>query len=204
MRLKLVNILYIFCLISLVNLKVVNASNTQKASDTQNALKGSFSQSKTIKPLKRPFQSSGQFIYLPNKGLLWQTLLPVISTKLFAHNGLYSIDDEGNKTKEASLDNAFFLSLFSGDEQALKTYFEVIGNDSESDVHCLALRPNSDALKKLFLQIDLCRKEDVNHLINIPSKITLHEHKGNATVINLEVNSTLVNEKELALFKVVP
>lgn len=209
----------LLCLSSLNNTMAFNVN-----SDATVAVKGSFTQSKTIKPLRRPFQSSGEFVYVPNEGLLWQTLVPVQSTKLFAHSGLFNIDDSGKKSKEASLDNAFFLSLFSGDEKALQAYFNVVDiNDStnhkivESDTDtnpsklndktnasCVVLQPKSSTLQSLFVEIKLCKKQQNNETVKLPSSITLQEHKGNSTVITLNVNAQGLSQKELALFELTP
>ena len=79
----------------------------EKADDLQ-PVKGFFSQSKNIKPLKRPFKSQGSFVYWPNKGLLWHTQKPIDSIKLCANDGVYKVNGQGVLVKEAQLDNEFF------------------------------------------------------------------------------------------------
>lgn len=168
-------------------------------------LTGSFSQSKNIKPLKRPFTSLGSFVYFPTKGLLWHTIEPVNSLKLFAHGGVFSIDKQGNKQKEANLDNDFFLALFSADEEKLATFFTTkqLSDNARMPEQCLALTPKSDTLSSLFKQITLCSQQvnlDTSLVSKIPTKIELIEANGNNTTIHLQLSSDKVSPKELAYF----
>ena len=98
----------LFCLSLAIGAVEVKPS-VQQETDLQ-PLKGTFSQSKNIKPLKRPFKSEGGFVYLPKKGVLWHTQKPVDSLKLFANDGVYKIDDQGVLQKEAQIHNDFFLA----------------------------------------------------------------------------------------------
>ena len=173
--------------------------------------KGTFSQSKNIKPLKRPFRSTGNFVYWPNKGLLWHTQKPVNSLKLFANGGVYKIDSQGQLQKEAQLDNDFFLALFAGDKQKLAKFFtsKALQGETDEQASCLALTPLSDTMQSLFKQINLCMKEiNVNSAqlkmikasVLMPSKIVLIEAKGNNTEIQLRLSSEQISLKELAYF----
>lgn len=168
---------------------------------SQVAVKGTFTQRKNIKPLKRPFTSSGNFIYYPNKGLLWHTQEPLEAMKLFAQNGVYSINQQGEKHKEATLDNEFFLALFSADEQKLATFFTTKTQISNDDKHaqCLALTPKSELLTSLFTQINLCTKHS-EKTEQIPSEIELIEENGNNTHIVLQLLDTQISAVELAYF----
>lgn len=165
-------------------------------------VKGSFFQHKNIKPLKRPFKSEGSFIYLPNKGLLWQTKKPISSLKLFANNGVYKIDAQGVKHKEAQLDNDFFLALFAADEEKLAKFFTAKKLDvkSEANLTCLALTPISSTMQSLFAAIHLCTSE-LKDGTKLPKKIVLMEPKGNHTEINFELSTEQVNTAELAYFE---
>jgi len=174
-------------------------------------MKGSFSQSKNIKPLKRPFKSEGSFVYLPNKGLLWHTQKPVNSLKLFAHDGVYKVDEQGDLQKEAQFDNDFFLALFAVDEQKLAKFFtsKVLQDETNDQVLCLALTPISATMRNLFKQINLCMNEAkassenttlIKSVSAIPSKIVLIEVKGNKTEIQLQLSSEKLSPEELAYF----
>ncbi|PCH94978.1 MAG: hypothetical protein COB83_10070 [Gammaproteobacteria bacterium] len=174
-------------------------------------IKGTFLQSKNIKPLKRPFRSEGSFVYWPNKGLLWQTKKPVNSLKLFANGGVFKIDEQGELHKEAKLDNDFFLALFSGDKQQLAKFFTRKTLQDETDEHssCLALTPKSDTMRSLFKQINLCMKEMkfisaqtqvTKTSVVMPSKIVLIEAEGNNTEIQLQLSSEQISSQELAYF----
>lgn len=165
-------------------------------------VKGTFAQNKNIKPLKRPFKSTGYFVYVPNKGLLWHTQKPVNSLKLFANDGVYNIDEQGKLKKEAQLDNDFFLALFSANEQKLANFFtaEKLQDETSANAQCLALTPLSDTMLSLFAQINLCTTR-VNTDTKIPTKIELIEAKGNKTEIQLQLSSALISSEELAYFE---
>ncbi|MCW8832658.1 MAG: outer membrane lipoprotein carrier protein LolA, partial [Colwellia sp.] len=165
-------------------------------------LKGTFSQIKNIKPLKRPFKSAGRFVYLPNKGLLWHTQKPVDSVKLFANNGVYQLNKQGLMQKEAQLDNDFFLALFAADEQKLSAFFntEVLDDKTSVQTSCLALTPITNTMQSLFEKIILCVNE-INSGTKIPTKIELIEAKGNNTEILLQLSSDKVSPEEFAYFE---
>ena len=189
----------------------------EKADDLQ-PVKGFFTQSKNIKPLKRPFKSEGSFVYLPNKGLLWHTQKPIDSIKLFANDGVYKVNGQGVLVKEAQLDNEFFLALFSADQEKLTRFFiiESLPNNA-ADGHslCLALTPLSETMQSLFKTINLCMSEtseggSISTAVpknkpkavpkRMPSKIELIEANGNNTEINLQLSSESISAKELAYF----
>lgn len=178
------------------------AELTQELAPELKPVKGSFFQNKNIKPLKRPFKSEGSFIYLPNKGLLWQTKKPMISVKLFANNGVYKIDAQGAKHKEAQLDNDFFLALFAADEKKLAKFFTAkkLEKNPDNDLSCLALTPISSTMQSLFEAIHLCTTE-LSDGSKFPKKIALIEPKGNHTEINFELSTEQVSAAELAYFE---
>jgi len=165
-------------------------------------LKGNFFQSKSIKLLKRPFKSEGNFIYLPRKGLLWHTKKPVNSLKLFANNGVYKIDKQGLLHKEAQLDNDFFLALFAADEEKLAKFFtaQKLEHKSSAGSFCLALTPISNTMQSLFEKIHLCTAE-LTDGTKLPTKIELIEPKGNRTEINFTLSSEKISSEELAYFE---
>jgi len=166
------------------------------------AINGDFLQSKNIKALKRPFNSTGSFVYLPQNGLLWQTLTPIASVKLFAKNGVFKLDKQGKMQKEAHLDNDFFLALFSADQAQLLKYFSIVKADNvaQKNQTCLTLTPRSDTLHSLFNSINLCSANEATEQNKIPEKITLVEPNGNTTEINLTQSVTKVSELELSYF----
>lgn len=198
----------LFASVAEIQAASVKAELTKKTGEMP--IKGTFSQRKNIKPLKRPFISTGAFVYLPQKGLLWQTKSPVNSTKLFANEGVFSLDEKGVLNKESQLDNDFFLALFSADEEKLAPYFTTVTITTDTKKHglCLALTPKSAALLSLFQQINLCRNTvgltdgitKGNNDTKLPSTITLIEAKGNTTEIRLQLSSEPVSSKELAYF----
>lgn len=172
-------------------------------------MKGTFTQSKNIKPLKRPFNSSGIFVYLPNKGLLWHTQKPVDSIKLFANDGVYNVDKNGVLQKEANVDNDFFLALFAADEERLSKYFKTQAASSHKNQDtCLGLTPISSTLKSLFVRIHLCVSEvglesdtGAGSGTKIPTQIELIEENTNNTTIQLQLSSGVISAEELAYFE---
>lgn len=211
---KLIYVLFpgLCFLAAMVNVNAVELSPKKVDGLSFQAVKGTFSQRKNIKPLKRPFKSEGRFIYLPNKGLLWHTQKPVDSIKLFANDGVYKVDEAGKLQKEAQLDNDFFLALFAGDEEKLTKFFitekvlhpeqnEQESTNLESSIHnCTLLTPVSNSLKTLFEKINLCMTS-LESEGEMPSAIELIEPNGNNTIILLNLSPEKVSAKELTYFE---
>jgi hypothetical protein len=178
-----------------------DTENSHEVTPSSQALKGSFSQTKSIKPLKRPFKSHGKFVYIPTQGLLWHTQTPVDSLKLFAKEGVYTIDEMGVLNKEAQLDNDFFLALFSGNQQKLTRFFYTnkIAQATENSHECIELTPKNNTLKSLFKKINVCSTE-VDLDTKLPTTIHLIDPKDNITQIKLELSSDIITTEELAYF----
>lgn len=150
------------------------------------AIEGTFVQTKQFKALKRPFKSTGTYVYIRNQSFSWKTEHPVESTKLFTPNGIYNIDSQGNESLEAQLGSEFFFALIEADQSRLAAFFSI-----EKKQMCLHLTPTKASIQKLFSGVEVCLNENA-----FPTKIMLNDSSGNLTQIDLaisELDSKKVN-----------
>ncbi len=96
------------------------------------ALRAHFTQTKVIPHLNRPLVSSGSFLYVKHKGIIWNTTQPFPNILVISGAGILRLSDDGASTRIAASDNAVahgfskaFLSLFGGDTSELSQNFEV-------------------------------------------------------------------------------
>lgn len=97
-------------------------------------LRGDFTQEKTIKGIKRPLKSNGQFVYQKNTGLLWQTTKPFASSMTITAKGISQLNSNNTMETITAQDNPglnvftnIFLSIASGDLASLPQHFEIKG-----------------------------------------------------------------------------
>ena len=151
---------------------------------------GHFIQRKYFKILKQPITSQGELYFDVNLGLLWQTNKPLYSALLLKANGLFTENSSGvsQELKGASVLSQVLLDILSGDSDKISANFSV--NISE-DKHCLSLSPQLPQLAKIINIVQLChiddqssnqaQQNDINHIV-------LHEHSGNRTEIDVQLN----------------
>ncbi len=157
----------------------------QKPQNTQ----GEFSQQRYLKALTKPIITSGKFILIKNKGLVWETEKPfthqlkVTAKGISQWNGTawenHSRLGQGEQIK-------LFLGLLSGDIQALATQFDVVLSGDEKNWQ-LQLMPSSLLMKQIFNQIIIQGNVAVQ-------RIELHEKQGDRTLIlfnNQQINLPL-------------
>ncbi|MCH1919509.1 outer membrane lipoprotein carrier protein LolA [Shewanella sp. A3A] len=98
----------------------------------QQATRGEFSQTRWLKVLKKPLQSSGQLLFSPELGLWWHQQKPFASTMILQQDALTQIDSQGNVSKQqaagapsqlASLMPQLLQALLSGDVAFLQQHF---------------------------------------------------------------------------------
>jgi outer membrane lipoprotein-sorting protein len=183
-------------------LKAIEQSSLKGSKILFPFFKGTFIQKKTLKGLKRPFHSEGQFVYVPKKGLLWRTLSPIHSFKLLTKEGVYRLDQYLQLKKEAAFNNDLFLTLFSADEKKLTTFFTVKKQNTskQNKSSCLELTPKTNTMQTLFKKIHLCFIR-VKNAFTVPTQISLIEAKGNHTHIQLTLSSLPLTPKEWKYFE---
>ncbi len=169
---KTISIIKILLFLSLFNLAYANdllnkiALKVGKNTLTQ----GAFQQEKHLKFLKKPLLSTGTFIYDQNKGVLWQTLTPIVSTLRI---------NEIQLTSEQAIPPTFgriFKVLLGGELSRLTEDFEVTGTEQQGAWQ-LQLLPKDQLLKKVIGAIRLQGDKEIR-------RWELQEINGNVTQIN--------------------
>ena len=148
-------------------------------------LRGAFEQQKTVKGFSRPLVSTGSFLLVRDRGILWDTEKPfaarltVTPRLLEAEHGEggagYRLDAE--KDPGVAIVNRLLLALVAGDLRELSTHFEVDGALKEKDAWTLKLTPSSAGLKKVFTSIRLEGAGEVR-------EVELQERSGDRSVIH--------------------
>jgi hypothetical protein len=133
--------LFLISLIAVQNLPAAEPFDAVKARlRTFETLKGRFSQSKRIQGIKRPLKSSGTFIVLRAKGVLWKTERPIQSLLVISKAAI-SVVKDGKKTDQISMKEQPALrligevvfALFSADTESLKAHFKVTSSKLDED-----------------------------------------------------------------------
>ncbi len=123
--------------------------STTAAMSEVTVLRGKFQQTKQITVLSRPLISTGQFMSVKARGLLWQTVQPVKSTYLISPQGIKNIAADtaipGGGFSQSL--GGVFSALISGDLLTLKQFFNVYFYQSEIDADwSIGLIPHKESL----------------------------------------------------------
>ena len=173
--------------------------------------RGTFEQSKSIRILKAPIQSSGQFILSRQHGIYWHTTKPVSSELLLdekrivqrlSDGSAQSLEVDGNP--QFALFNRVFFQLFFGQYALLGEHFSIANNLTSDPVSqsknnktwSLTLTPRHSELATLFKQIDIYGQSYIQSL-------TLYEANGDRTSITLHIDTKqhqALTASELSLF----
>ena len=112
-------------------------------------IKGQFTQQRYLKNLNMPLTSSGKFILIPNKALLWQVESPFAVTMRITQNGIEQLNsneqwiraDRSAGGEEAQL--RLFLGLLGGQTVALENQFN-LNLEGEAEQWQLLLEPKTN------------------------------------------------------------
>ena len=174
--------------------------------------RGTFEQSKSIRILKAPIQSSGQFILSRQHGIYWHTIKPVSSELVLdekrvlqrlSDGSVQSLEVDGNP--QFALFNRVFFQLFFGEYALLGKHFSITNNSTSepasqsknSKTWSLILTPRHAELATLFRQIDIQGHNYIQSLI-------LYEANGDRTTISLHIDTKrhqALTAGELSLFQ---
>jgi hypothetical protein len=98
-------------------------------------LRGEFSQAKSIRILKKPLKSSGSFVLVRGKGVLWSTAKPMASLLKVTQNEITQIKEgkaafslKAGEQPALKLVGRVLFAVFSADLAALKQDFEIKGS----------------------------------------------------------------------------
>ena len=147
-------------------------------------VKAEFTKVRKLKILSRPFTTSGRILFLPEKGLVWQTLKPIEDTLLISLDGVSQIKkDNPNpiKIKNPVVKSAstVFITVLSLDLDRIKAIFTIQEGTLTKDKKSYTLVPKDETLKKVIQYIELSGKDRVE-------RIHIQELSGDSTTVRLE------------------
>jgi len=124
-------------------------------------LRGEFQQVKTIKIIKKPLRSSGNFVLAKGKGVLWRTARPMASTMKVTAGEVAQIKDgravfrlRAEEQPALRLITRVLFAVFAADVAELRRNFKISG--SVGDGHWQAdLRPLDVMVSKVVLEVHL-------------------------------------------------
>jgi hypothetical protein len=130
-----------------------------------------FAEEKKVAILTRPLRSTGELIFLPDRGLYRKLMTPFAQELLITPTAIHQRDPRGRMEKLAlatlpaaqAFVNAF-LAVFSGSFEALHSHFQVYFS-SESSRWQLGLMPTHTVMHTLISCIVLAGENE--HLIDL-------------------------------------
>lgn len=162
-----------------------------------NNIQGAFVQQRYLKALNTPITSSGKFVLLKEKGLLWNTEKPFTNQMRVLESGISQWNGSewiSNPKLGQAQQIKLFLGLLSGDSQSLGKQFEFALTGTKQQWQ-LILTPSSLLMKQIFTDIVIEGKNSVE-------RIELNEKQGDRTLIifkNQKINQTLTSFAKQAL-----
>ena len=168
-------------------------------------LKGAFEQTKKIRVIKKPLASSGDFLLLKDKGVLWRTVKPMESTLRITRDDISEIKNGkaavlvSMKDQPAlGLISRVLFAVFSTDVDELKRHFEFTRaqRPDEAGHWAAALRPRDAMVRKAVERIEIAGGRVVE-------SITLGEVNGDVSVIRFKDVSEIrtPSKDDAALFE---
>ncbi|UOP04641.1 LolA family protein [Conchiformibius kuhniae] len=164
-------------------------------------VQGQFEQSRFIRSLNRPMQTSGTFVLQRQKGLLWQVQKPLEIKLRVRGDGIAQWDAKnrrwhGNGAGHAQAAQVkLFMALLGGDTAALNKQFDLRLSGSPQN-WSLKLQPKTAVMKQVFEGIDVAGN---GALIQ---KVELREKQGERTVMRFlaqQANRPLAADARAAL-----
>lgn len=162
-------------------------------------LRGRFEQEKALQGFAQPLKSSGDYLLLRGKGLLWRTAKPfasqlVVTREAIRSEGAGAFRLDAQREPAVRLITTLLLALLDGNLAALQAQFELTGRDGAN--WKAELVPQAPALAKLFTRIELDGDSQVR-------RIRLLEAQGDSTLIRFaeqsEQPAQLTTEESKAL-----
>lgn len=131
-----------------------------------------FKQSKQVKVLSKPLNSSGFLLLTEQQGLVWQTTSPIKSTAVINQQSFqqYNKNDQpislGMNTNNSSgqFIASIFLDILSGDFDQLEENFTV-HSQCQNNQWSLELIPRKQEIQKFLVRIQLKGSANIEHLV---------------------------------------
>ena len=146
------------------------------------AMCGAFVQKKSLVGLRRPVLSSGRFCMLPDRGVLWSTELPFLSTLRLTHEEIVESQGErvtsrlsASKEPTVGVISELLYSVLAGDFQLLRNGFAITASVASSTWNA-RLVPKSASMRRVIDVIELTGADFVR-------EITITDASGDRTSI---------------------
>lgn len=154
-------------------------------------LRGEFVQVKRLAGFRNPLQSSGQFVLVRGRGVLWLTHKPFASTLVVTPERLESLDAQGQRLvrldtrDEPALRsiNQLLLATLSADLAPLRALFAIDAELVGARGWRLVLRANDALLARQLARITLAGERHVH-------EVQIEEHNGDRTEIRFSASSS--------------
>ena len=145
-------------------------------------LKASFVKQRKLKILSKPFNTAGIILFMPEKGVVWQTQKPLIDTLVIKNNGEILSVKENNLPQAPNnpfigLASRIFLTLLSLDLGKIQQLFLIEKGDKQGDLYSYILRPKDQQLVNIIDRIVLSGKVRMEN-------IHIIEKSGDSTLVN--------------------
>jgi hypothetical protein len=146
-------------------------------------VRGQFVQQKYLRSLPQPLTSTGLFTLSSANGLLWELRAPLHQDLLLTSAAIFRRDDGGKwqalpQAVGAGRETRMFLTVLSGDTQALQDNFDMTLSGTAGDWQ-LVMTPKSALLKQIFTDIRISGGKLVQ-------RIELRETQGDKTVMEMK------------------
>ena len=169
------------CLLISYSVWAFNLNDLQDLLQRPQNIKGDFTQLRYLKTMSKPVTVQGQFVLIPQAGLLWQMKKPFVDTIRVRKNGIEQLNNQNNwvvnKQSASAQKNQvkLFLDLLAGQTKGLQSQFnlQLKGDAQKWQLHLL---PKSMLMKQIFTRIDIQGDSLVR-------KISLFEAQGDRTEI---------------------
>ena len=161
-----------------------------------------FTQTKSLRVLKRPLVSKGRVVFLAEKGILWQIREPFATRILVKRDALVNWNDAGEAQRlsfeQSPIFGALarvFMALFTGEVDPLRKFFQIdldIGKSSWQ----LTLTPRDKDFAKIIARVRAMGGRFVNEL-------RMEEGRGDQTLIefsNMATQSCRLDNTEKGYF----
>lgn len=150
-------------------------------------LRGNFAQDRQVQGFAQPLHSSGDFVVVRGKGVLWNTRAPLASQLAISRERIRGYDAQGKLLGETDakkqpalrMVNEIMFALMGGDLDALSARFKVQAQAQGDDGWQMTLLPASAAMAHALQRIELRGARYVR-------EVTLVDAHGAGTVLHFD------------------
>ena len=129
--------------------------------DKHAVVRADFTQSKQISGLKRPLQTSGQFVFARQYGVLWQIEQPYKVSYVLSEDKVVEIAADGSRKERLAKDlpglaqvGRVFRAMLGANTTALREYFDIQAKGDAAN-WSLALTPRQAQMAQFIEQLDI-------------------------------------------------